>query len=106
MLGCSGMSETNNKTELRLAPSPTNQRHRVLEADQSRAEARFLVTTFGHKVVCSTAEPRPTGGSSGQIKAPQKVLMPGQLDMSALLGDTAHFCRNQNSKQWWPLTGF
>ena len=38
MLGCSGMSETNNKTELYLAPSPTNQRHRVLEADQSRGQ--------------------------------------------------------------------
>ena len=91
------MSETNNKTELRLAPSPTNQRHRVLEAEQSRAEARFLVTTFGHKVMCSSAEPRPTGGSSGQIKAPQKVVLPVNLTMSALLSDTAHFCWNKNT---------
>ena len=74
------MSETNNKTELRLAPSPTNQRHRVLEAEQSRAEARFLVTTFGHKVVCSSAEPRPTDGSPGQI-----VVLPGQLDNVCLI---------------------
>ena len=101
MWRCSGMSETNNKTELHLAPSPTNQRHRVLEADQSRAEARFLVTTFGHKVVCSSAEPRPTDGSPGQI-----VVLPGQLDNVCLIERTAHFCRNQNSKQWWPLIGF
>ena len=89
------MSETNNKTELRLAPSPTNQRHRVLEADQSRGQVP------GHNIWAQSSVQQRRATTHRRLfwanKSSPKSGVAGQLDNVCLIERTAYAIKTANS---------